>query len=59
MNYSISHITSIHKRYINLQGRRMAVGYKKMAEINLNLSELCFEAEAEAEKCISQCSECE
>jgi len=37
----------------------MIKGYQEMAEINLDLSKLCFEAEREVEKIIEQVVECE
>ena len=37
----------------------MIKGYQEMAEINLDLSKFCFEAEREVEKIIEQIVECE
>ena len=37
----------------------MIKGYQEMAEINLDLSKFCFEAEREVEKIIEQVVECE
>lgn len=37
----------------------MIRGYQEMAEINLGLSEFCFEAEREVEQFIEQIAECE
>lgn len=37
----------------------MIKGYQEMAEINLKLSEFCFEAEREVEQFFEQIAECE
>ena len=37
----------------------MIRGYQEMAEINLKLSEFCFEAEREVEQFFEQIAECE
>lgn len=37
----------------------MIRGYQEMAEINLKLSEFCFEAESEVEQFFEQIAECE
>ena len=37
----------------------MKNGYQEMAEINLKLSEFCFEAEREVEQFFEQIAECE